>query len=116
MKLTLAEVAISAGAVLEAPQNAANAGALEVCGYSIDSRTIAPGELFFAVRGERFDGHDFVEAALARGAGAAAVSKDKLAVLPESVRDGNLLVVEEDPLTALQRLAAAVRRHWGGRV
>ena len=33
-------------------------------GYSIDSRTIQPGELFFAVKGERLDGHDFVEAAL----------------------------------------------------
>jgi UDP-N-acetylmuramoyl-tripeptide--D-alanyl-D-alanine ligase len=85
-------------------------------GYSIDSRTLATGDLFFAVRGERFDGHDFVEAALARGASAAVVSKDKLTALPEGIRDGNLLVGEEDPLIALQRLAAAVRRHWGGRV
>src|ERR1039458_2317035 len=37
-------------------------------GYSIDSRTVQPGELFFAVKGDRFDGHDFVESALARGA------------------------------------------------
>ncbi len=85
-------------------------------GYSIDSRTLAAGDLFFAVKGERFDGHDFVEAALARGAGAAVVSKDKLTTLPEAVREGKLLVVEEDPLIALQRLSAAVRRHWGGRV
>jgi UDP-N-acetylmuramoyl-tripeptide--D-alanyl-D-alanine ligase len=85
-------------------------------GYSIDSRTVAPGEIFFAVRGERFDGHDFVQVALERGASAAVVSRQKLASLPESVRQGDLLVVEEDPLAALQRLAAAVRRHWGGRV
>ena len=39
-------------------------------GYSIDSRTIQPGELFFAVQGERLDGHDYVEAALSRGAAA----------------------------------------------
>ena len=38
-------------------------------GYSIDSRTLQPGELFFAVRGERLDGHDYVEAALAQGRG-----------------------------------------------
>jgi len=38
MKLTLAEAAISAGAVLEAPQNAANAGALQVCGYSTNPK------------------------------------------------------------------------------
>jgi UDP-N-acetylmuramoyl-tripeptide--D-alanyl-D-alanine ligase len=51
MNLTLAEAAIGAGAVLEAPASAANAGALVLCGYSIDSRTVAKGELFFAVRG-----------------------------------------------------------------
>ena len=67
MKLTLAEAAIGAGAVLEAPADWANAGTLVASGYSIDSRTVAPGELFFAVRGERLDGHDFLEGALARG-------------------------------------------------
>ena len=48
MKLTLAEAAIGAGAVLEAPARVANAGALTVSGYSIDSRTVAQGELFFS--------------------------------------------------------------------
>src|SRR5271170_2373489 len=85
-------------------------------GYSIDSRTIASGELFFAVRGERFDGHDFVEAAFARGAVAAVVSREKLESLPATIKLDDLLVVADDPLAALQRLAAAVRRHWGGRV
>ena len=47
-------------------------------GYSIDSRTLQPGDLFFAVRGERLDGHDFVEAALAKGAVGAVVGKDQL--------------------------------------
>ena len=64
MKLTLAEAAIGAGAVLEAPASVANAGALGSRGYSIDSRTVADGELFFAVRGERHDGHDYVAAAI----------------------------------------------------
>ena len=59
MKLTLAEAAIGAGAVLEAPP-ALRTRAAMVHGYSIDSRTVAPGELFFAVRGDRLDGHDFV--------------------------------------------------------
>ncbi len=75
MKLTLADAAMSAGAVLDAPASVANAGALLVSGYSIDSRTVAAGELFFAVRGERLDGHDFVTAALERGAIAAVVSR-----------------------------------------
>ena len=64
MKLTLAEAAIGAGAVLEAPSSIPNAGALHVSGYSIDSRTVAPGELFFAVKGDRLDGHNFIVAAL----------------------------------------------------
>ena len=75
MKLTLAEAAIGAGAVLEAPASFTNAGTHVATGYSIDSRTIGPGELFFAVRGDRFDGHDFVVAAARRGAVAAVVSR-----------------------------------------
>src|SRR5208337_2590605 len=115
MKLTLAEAAISAGAVLEAPKSVANAGALEVCGYSIDSRTVAPGELFFAVRGERLDGHDFVATALERGAVAAVVSRARVATLPDAALAVPLLIAE-DPLLALQALAAHVRRQWGRRV
>src|SRR5690348_15444724 len=48
-------------------------------GYSIDSRTLNPGEVFFAVKGEKFDGHDFVAQAFERGSIAAVVSKEKLA-------------------------------------
>src|SRR5580704_12562215 len=84
-------------------------------GYSIDSRTLKSGDLFFAVRGERFDGHDFVVAALERGACAAVVATTKVLELPESARQNVLLIVDE-PLIALQTLAAAVRRHWGKRV
>jgi UDP-N-acetylmuramoyl-tripeptide--D-alanyl-D-alanine ligase len=112
MKLTLAEVAIGAGAVLEAPASVANAGALMVAGYSIDSRTVAPGELFFAVRGERHDGHDFVVAAIERGAMAAVVSRARVATLPDAALALPLLIAE-DPLLALQALAAQVRRQWG---
>ena len=81
-------------------------------GYSIDSRTLQPGDLFFAIRGERFDGHDFVAAALERGACAAVVAREWLAKAPA----GKKVLVTDDPLAALQRLAAAVRRHWGKRV
>ncbi|HWG20488.1 MAG TPA: UDP-N-acetylmuramoyl-tripeptide--D-alanyl-D-alanine ligase [Terracidiphilus sp.] len=115
MKLTLAEAAMGAGAVLEASPNFANAGAMVLQGYSIDSRTIAPGEMFFAVRGERFDGHDFVAAAVERGAAAAVVSRARVASLPDLALSVPLLVAE-DPLLALQALAAHVRRSWGGRV
>src|SRR4051812_43683960 len=76
--------------------------------YSIDSRTIQPGELFFAVKGERLDGHDYVEAALERGAIAAIVRADQLARFKQKSR----LLAVSDPLEALQRLGRAVRRLW----
>jgi UDP-N-acetylmuramoyl-tripeptide--D-alanyl-D-alanine ligase len=78
-------------------------------GYSIDSRTIAAGELFFAVKGERFDGHDFVEAALGRGAVAAVVRRDHLDRYPKTAP----LLGADDTLVALQTLATAVRKLWG---
>jgi UDP-N-acetylmuramoyl-tripeptide--D-alanyl-D-alanine ligase len=115
VNLTLAEAAIGAGAVLEAPASIAHAGSLVANGYSIDSRTVNAGELFFAVRGDRLDGHDFIEAALARGAMAAVVSRARVATLPDAVLAVPLLITE-DPLTGLQALAAHVRRQWGKRV
>jgi UDP-N-acetylmuramoyl-tripeptide--D-alanyl-D-alanine ligase len=77
-------------------------------GYSIDSRTIREGELFFAVKGERLDGHDYVVAALEKGA-AAVVQKDQLHRYPEKAR----LLAVDDTLIALQTLATAVRKLWG---
>jgi UDP-N-acetylmuramoyl-tripeptide--D-alanyl-D-alanine ligase len=115
MKLTLAEAAVGTGAVLEAPASVPQAGALMALGYSIDSRTIAPGELFFAVRGERFDGHDFVSSAVERGAVAALVSRNRVATLPDAALSVPLLIAD-DPLIALQALAAHVRRQWGRKV
>jgi UDP-N-acetylmuramoyl-tripeptide--D-alanyl-D-alanine ligase len=78
-------------------------------GYSIDSRTVGPGQFFFAVKGERLDGHDFVEAALGRGAFAAVVRQDQLGRYPGETR----LLAVEDTLVALQTLATAVRKLWG---
>jgi UDP-N-acetylmuramoyl-tripeptide--D-alanyl-D-alanine ligase len=89
----------------------------EAVGYGIDSRTIGAGELFFAVRGERLDGHDYVPAALANGAVAAVVSNRW--VVPSEVDERRLLRVadcDDCVLSALQKLAHAVRRKWGGRV
>ncbi|AXC10849.1 UDP-N-acetylmuramoylalanyl-D-glutamyl-2,6-diaminopimelate--D-alanyl-D-alanine ligase [Acidisarcina polymorpha] len=116
MKLPLKRVEEWIGSVRIAGAEMLPPKAGQVTGYSIDSRTIAPGDLFFAVKGERFDGHDFVEAALAAGAIAAVVSRHKIDGLPAAIRGENLLVVAEDPLAALHKLAAAVRLHWGKRV
>jgi UDP-N-acetylmuramoyl-tripeptide--D-alanyl-D-alanine ligase len=77
--------------------------------YSIDSRTIGWGQLFFAVKGERLDGHDFVASALEKGAVGAVVRKDQL---HRYASHAQLLAVE-DTLVALQTLATAVRKLWG---
>ena len=82
--------------------------AIEIDGFGIDSRTARKGDLFFAVRGERHDGHDFVAEALARGAVAAVVSRPVDGVAPER------LVAVEDPLAALQQLAQTMLAEWGG--
>ncbi len=78
-------------------------------GYSIDSRTLQPGDLFFAIQGERLDGHDFVQTALSAGAAAAIVSQEAFARFPVKTR----LIAVPDTTKALQQLGAAVRRLWG---
>ena len=86
-------------------------------GYSIDSRTINAGELFFAVKGEKFDGHDFVPQAFEKGAVAAVVSKNRLGIIKDRgtgtlARPTSLVLPVDDTLLALQFLAQAVRRQW----
>ena len=79
----------------------------DIAGISIDSRTVEAGDAFFAIRGERFDGHDFAEAALAAGAAVAVVNESCAAGINPGA--GALLAVEDDPLDALNRLAMAAR-------
>ena len=102
MKLPLSQVAEFVSASGEFDRTAVAQG------YSIDSRTVQPGELFFAVKGERMDGHDFVAQALGKGAVAAVIRKDQLARYPAIA---GLLAVD-DTLAALQTLGTAVRRLW----
>ncbi|MCO5130893.1 MAG: UDP-N-acetylmuramoylalanyl-D-glutamyl-2,6-diaminopimelate--D-alanyl-D-alanine ligase [Xanthobacteraceae bacterium] len=83
-----------------------------VLGLSIDSRTVAPGEAYFAIRGDVHDGHDFVEAALKAGAALAVVARDKR---DHFTADAPLLVVE-DVLQGLVDLAKASRARLGARV
>src|SRR5713226_1490521 len=103
MNLTLSKIAAFVSATSRAPSEDV------VQGYSIDSRTVGPGQLFFAVKGERLDGHDFVAQALEKGAVAAVVRKDRLGRYPGKTR----LLAVEDTLVALQTLATAVRKLWG---
>ena len=83
-----------------------------VPGLSIDTRTIKPGEAFFAITGENRDGHDFVEAALKAGAGLAVVARDKAAAMPK----GAPLLLVDDVLAALNDLAKAARARSGARI
>jgi UDP-N-acetylmuramoyl-tripeptide--D-alanyl-D-alanine ligase len=113
MKLQLQDIAGWIGADLRPREG--DPPELPATGYSIDTRTLAPGDLFFAIRGERFDAHDFVANALARGARAAVVARSKVIDLLDLAHAHTLLIVD-DPLIALQTLATAVRRHWNKRV
>lgn len=102
MKLPLWRIAEFTGARGEFEQE------LAASGYSIDSRTLNPGDLFFAIAGERFDGHDYVKAALDRGAVAAIVRPGRVADA-----DPHKLLFVDDTLKALHSLGAAARRLWG---
>ncbi len=83
-------------------------------GYSIDSRTIKPGQLFFAIKGPKFDGHDFVRAAMASGASGAVVCDDFLRWASGDLQPD--LIAVRDTAEALENLACSVRRRWGGRL
>ena len=84
----------------------------QVTGYSIDSRSVQSGDLFFAVRGPRHDGHDYIEAALKKGA-AAAVAEERWA---ESHRNVTSVLAVNDPRESLRRLAHRCRGCWDGQV
>ncbi len=102
MKLPLWRIAEFVGSKGECDQEAV------AMGYSIDSRTLNPGDLFIAIAGERFDGHNYVQAALEKGAVGAIVEAGK-----HVAGDPLRLLEVEDSIKALQLLGAAARRLWG---
>ena len=86
-------------------------GSMELAGVSTDTRSVKRGELFVALRGERFDAHDFLGQAVA--AGAAALVVDRL----EAARGLGVPVFQvRDTLRALGALGAYRRRAWNGPV
>jgi len=97
MNLTLDEINAAVGGTLT------GVGNVKVKGYSIDTRTLKPGEVFFAIKGPRFDGHDYVQQAL---------QKKAAAVVVERPVEGVTMRVPSTT-EALQSLALAVRRKWG---
>ncbi len=101
MEFSLAQVQEVTGAQILNPN-----GPLRVRGWSIDSRSLEAGDLFFAIKGETFDGHAFVGPAFERGAVAAVVSEELVGISEPLLR-------VPDVLRALQTLALWGRREWG---
>ncbi|MEW6730669.1 MAG: UDP-N-acetylmuramoyl-tripeptide--D-alanyl-D-alanine ligase [Acidobacteriota bacterium] len=98
--------------LIQIPDLPAELANREPTGYSIDSRTVQQGDLFFAIKGEKFDGHDFVADALSRGALAAVVAR----TLPIDKDLLVRLIKVEEPLVALQQLAQGVLQKWGKQI
>ncbi len=99
MKLPLRDVAKMLGVELESDA--------VVTGWSIDSRTVQPGDLYFALRGPNHDGHAFVKEVFEKGAVAVVADRDVA---------GEAVLRVEDSLKAMQSLASQARMIWGGDV
>ena len=110
MRWTIEEVARALGVTRPGGLDAL----ARLAGVSIDSRTVAPGELFIAIHGPRHDGHNFVPGALERGALAAVVAEDRLSGYPDAIQ--SKLFAVRDTLASLQQLAQAIRARWGKRL
>lgn len=110
VRLTFADIAAATGGRLSG-----RASSEAVGGISIDSRTLSGGDLFVAIRGERFDGHRFLEQAFARGASAALVDRAGDAAIG-AAPEGRTFIRVADTTTALQDMAREVRRRSGAKV
>ena len=87
---------------------------LLVHGFSIDSRTMNAGELFFCIKGENTDGHHYISQALEKGA--CAVVADP-ASIPEAIRQSSIpRILVQDPNLALREWAADIRKRFTGKV
>jgi len=111
----VSDIRLTAAWVADAMAGTIVAGdaAREFAGVSIDTRALAAGDLFIAIRGERFDGADFADAAIAAGAAGLVVprGRGRLRV------DAGVVAIEVDDTTAaLQALGNAIRRESGAKV
>ncbi|TET93280.1 MAG: hypothetical protein E3J28_04570, partial [Desulfobacteraceae bacterium] len=84
-------------------------------GLSTDSRRMVPGHIFLAIKGERYDGHNFLTEAI--NAGAAGVIVESDTTIPDELLTKNLIVINvSSTLNALGDLALWWRKQWGGKV
>lgn len=109
IRATLSEAAAWCGATLQGRPAGAEP---EIAGVSIDSRSIGAGQLFVPIAGDRFDGHDYIEKAASAGAAAALWQRDR--ALPADT--GLPLLLVDDTLAALQRLAESYLASWRPKV
>jgi UDP-N-acetylmuramoyl-tripeptide--D-alanyl-D-alanine ligase len=99
------------GELLSATQGRAEAALPDIIGISIDSRSVKPGELFIALQGPNFDGHDFAAKAVAAGAAAILAAR-----VPDDLPASTPLVLVDDTQAGLERLGAAARARCGARI
>lgn len=104
MKLTASDIAQAVQAV-----RLTVAEQLVPGGFSIDSRTLNPGDCFIAIQGKNFDGHSFISESLTKGAKLIIAS----AASSVPMNPAWPIVYVEDTLTALKQLATSVRKTWG---
>src|SRR5438445_288144 len=81
---------------------------IRASGWSVDTRTLVPGDLYFALRGPSHDGHDYVEQAIQKGAAGV--------VVDHAIEGVRKALVVQDTLAELRRLAGWARKRWGGQV
>src|SRR5450755_363962 len=112
MTLNLQEVARAVGAAAHPPP-------LPVAGWSVDTRTQNPGDVYFALRGPNHDGHNFLTAAIEKGAAAVVVEPANGAgwgrlqpANPSEARTPPTELVVPDTESALQNLALWARKKW----
>ncbi|MDP9170596.1 MAG: UDP-N-acetylmuramoyl-tripeptide--D-alanyl-D-alanine ligase [Acidobacteriota bacterium] len=106
MTVSIAGIAAAVGASLPAAMLAASD--TSIGGWSIDSRTLNPGDCFFALRGPKHDGHDHIGEVFSKGA--------SLAIVEKPTTHAGLQLVVPDTTVALERLGHAVRERWAGTV
>jgi UDP-N-acetylmuramoyl-tripeptide--D-alanyl-D-alanine ligase len=106
MEFEVKAVAHALGLTVESEARVMLGSDARVTGWSIDSRTVAPGDLFFALRGPNHDGNAFVGEVFRKGA---------VAAIANDIQPGPVLVVP-DTLGALQSTAAWAKNQWGGEV
>jgi UDP-N-acetylmuramoyl-tripeptide--D-alanyl-D-alanine ligase len=105
MKLPLDDVVIATGGTLVGASHAPSDVTV-----STDTRSLAPGQTFLALRGPSYDGHDFIEAAVANGASMLVVDRAGAAV------DGTAALIVADTLQAYLAMAALARKRFDGTV